>query len=343
MDCGPTCIRMIARHYGRTFAMDELRRKSYITKEGVNLLGISDAAEAIGFRTLGVKISFDKLKGDAQLPCIAHWNQRHFVVVYDINNSNVKVADPAIGLLTYSVADFQRCWLATESNGQSVGIALMLEATPRFYEVDAEADVNEVTGFRYILSYLRSYRKYVFQIGLSMLLVMLIQFVFPFLTQSIVDVGISTKNVSFIYLVLAAHLMLFFSRTVVEFFRRWIMLHLSTRINLSIISDFLVKLMKLPISFFDSKNVGDILQRINDHSRVEAFISSSSLNLIFALFNLIIFGVVLATYHIPIFFVFSAASVIYVLFVLIHENAPRVRLQAIYCDVKEPVIAHTID
>lgn len=317
MDCGPTCLRMIAMHYGRRFAMEELRSKARIKKGGVSLLGISDAAEEIGFRTLGVKVPFRKLVSDVQLPCIVHWNQRHFVVVYKIKKDKIFIADPVAGLLTYKETEFLKCWLSIGSNGSSAGIALLLEPTPLFYEVEAKSDNNTKKGFEYIWGYIRSYQNFILKLILGMLLGSLIQLIFPFLTQLVVDVGIKTKDISFIYIILAAQLMLFFSRTVVDFFRRWILLHLSTRINLSIVSDFLIKLMRLPISFFDSKNIGDILQRIEDHSRIESFISSSSLSILFSFFNLIVYSIILYVYNVPIFIIFFAGSIVYGTYVVL--------------------------
>lgn len=323
MDCGPACLKMVARHYGRTFSMNELREKCRTKKNGSNMLGISDAAESIGFRTVGLKVSYDKLADNAQMPCIVHWNQKHFVVVYRISDGKVTVADPATGVLTYSKSDFLKCWLATESNGSLRGFVLLLEPTPQFYHVDTQEDTNAQRGVNYIIGYLRSYRGLLYQLFLGMLLGSLIQLVFPFLTQSVVDVGINTQNVSFIYIVLAAQLMLFLSRTVTDFFKRWIILHLSTHINLSIVSDFLVKMMKLPMGFFDSRNIGDILQRIGDHTRIETFISTSSLSIIFSSFNLIIYGIVLATYHVPIFLVFFGTSCLYAMYVVFFLKARR--------------------
>lgn len=334
MDCGPSCLRMVAKHYGKSYSLNELRNKAFITREGVSMLGISDAAEAIGFHTLGVKIPFEKIAIDAPLPCIVHWNQNHFAIVYRISKSpfssrwllggrragdevKVWVADPAVGLLTYTKEEFLRCWLSTSSNGSHLGVALLLEPTPVFYQTEAASDVNARTGFRYLFGYLRTYQRFITQLLIGLLLGSLIQLILPFLTQSIVDVGINTRNVPFIYLILAGQLMLFFGRTVAEFLRRWILLHLSTRINLSIISDFLIKLMQLPMGFFDSKKIGDILQRIEDHSRIERFLSSSSLSILFSFFNLVVFGVVLAIYSVPIFFIFFVASALYIGYVLL--------------------------
>jgi ATP-binding cassette, subfamily B, bacterial len=317
MDCGPSCLRMIAKYHGKSYSLTELRNKSFINREGVSMLGISDAAEAVGFRTLGVKIPFEKLVIDAPLPCIVHWNQNHFAIVYRIKKNRVWVADPAAGLLTYTKDEFLKCWLSTSSNGRSEGVALLIETTPVFYQTEAASDLNKRTGFNYLLGYLHSYRRFIVQLLIGLLLGSLIQLILPFLTQSVVDVGINTRNVPFIYMVLAGQLMLFIGRTVAEFLRRWILLHLSTRINLSIISDFLIKLMQLPMGFFDSKKIGDILQRIEDHSRIERFLSSSSLSILFSFFNLIVFGAVLALYNIPIFLIFFAASTLYVLYVML--------------------------
>ncbi|MFM8743512.1 MAG: ABC transporter transmembrane domain-containing protein, partial [Cytophagales bacterium] len=226
------------------------------------------------------------------------------------------MADPAVGLINYTKQEFLKSWLSASSNGTGLGVALLLEPTPAFYENEADIDANTKMGFSYLLGYLRTYRRFIVQLLVGLLLGSLIQLILPFLTQSIVDVGINTRNVSFIYLVLGGQLMLFAGRTVAEFLRRWILLHLSTRINLSIISDFLVKLMQLPMSFFDSKKIGDILQRIEDHSRIEQFLSSSSLNILFSFFNLIVFGVVLAFYNVSIFLIFFVASALYVGYVM---------------------------
>lgn len=282
MDCGPTCLQMVAKHYGRHYPLQQIRKKASIGREGVSLLGISDAAEQMGFRTIGVKISFEKLVSEAPLPCIVHWYQRHFIVVYRIRKNKVYVADPASGLLTYSEPEFKKGWLAAQDNGLETGVALLLETTPRFYEHETEETQNKQKSFAYVFGYLLNHRKLIFQLVLGLLAGSLIQLVLPFLTQSIIDVGVNTRNVPFIYLVLAGQVMLFISRMAVDFIRRWILLHLSTRINISIISYFLLKLFKLPMSFFEGKMIGDILRRIEDHARVERFLSTSSLTILFS-------------------------------------------------------------
>ncbi|MBS1775016.1 MAG: peptidase domain-containing ABC transporter [Bacteroidetes bacterium] len=327
MDCGPTCVRMIAKHYGKALSIGELRSKSFITRGGVSMLGISEAAAAFGLRTLPVKIPFDKLKDEAPLPCIVHWNQNHFVVVYKIRKGKVYIADPDAGLFVLKRKDFEESWLSAKNEtngenkgqGQPMGVVLLIEPTAAFYEIEKGGDTinKKKIGLTYLFSYLNSYRKLVFQLCLSLLLGSLIQLLFPFLTQSVVDVGINTHNLNFIYLVLIGQLMLTFSRASVEFIRGWILIHLSARINISIISDFLIKLMQLPMSFFDQKMTGDILRRIDDHSRIERFLSSSSLNILFSFFNLIVFSSVLIFYSLPIFFVMMTGSMFYVAYTLL--------------------------
>lgn len=315
MDCGPSCLRIIAKHYGKNYSLQNLREKSRITREGVSLLGISDAAEAIGMRSIGVSITFEQLAEEATLPCIVHWGQNHFVVVYKISKKADKIfiSDPAEGLLKYSKKEFLNKWISTKKDDENKGIALMLEPAPDFYET--EDDKNDKTSFKFLFQYIKPHKKLITQLFLGLLTGSLLQLIFPFLTQSVVDFGISNQNISFIYLVLIAQLMLYIGRTAVDFIRGWILLHISTRVNISLISDFLIKLMKLPISFFDKKMTGDILQRINDHSRIESFLTSTSLNIIFAFVNLIIFGIVLLFYSVEIFLIFLVGSFLYGLWI----------------------------
>jgi len=309
MDCGPSCLRMIAAFYGRTYSLQKLRELSHISREGVSLLGLSDAAESIGFRTIGARITVEQLL-NAPKPCVVHWDQDHFVVVYNYRKGKVYVADPAFGLVEYPEAEFKKHWLATVRQGELKGICLLFEPTPKFFEQEGEK-VNR-SNFRFLLKYLKPHRKLVFQLILGFLVGSLIQLIFPFLTQSIVDVGINTQDINFIYLILAAQMMLFISRMTVDFIRSWILLHISTRINISIISDFLIKLMKMPIGFFDTKMIGDLLQRIGDHNRIERFLTSQSLNVIFSVFNIVIFSIVLVIYNLGIFLVFLFGSAVYI-------------------------------
>lgn len=326
MDCGPTCLRMVAKHYGKNYTLQTLRDKSYITREGVSMLGISDASEAIGFRSMGVRITFEQLLKEAPLPCVAHWNQNHFVVVYKISKKRngqtfVHVSDPARGLIRFTKEEFVSSWANTKEDGEEKGLCLLLEPTPDFYQNEDEK-INK-SGFKFLFSYLRPYKKIITQLFLGLLLGSLLQLIFPFLTQSIVDKGINTQDLGFVTLIVIAQLVLIFSRTLVEFIRSWILLHLGTRINISLISDFLIKLMKLPVSFFDTKMIGDLIQRIGDHNRIESFLTSSTLNILFSFFTLIIFGAVLLVYSVNIFLIFLFGSVLYTLWVYVFMKKRR--------------------
>ncbi len=319
MDCGPTCLRIVAKYFGKHYKLDTLRDRSHITREGVSLLGISRAAESIGFRTMGVKIGFEQLKTEAPLPAIVHWNQNHFVVVYKITGKKgeevMHVSDPAAGLIKYPVNEFLNCWQSTAEGEEKQGVALLLEPTPDFYSsADEKLDKRRLS---YIFKYLQPFRRLIVQLFLGLLLGSLLQLLLPFLTQSIVDQGIGNRNISFIYLVLIAQLVLTLSRVSVEFIRGWILLHLGTRVNVSLISDFLAKLMRLPMRFFDTKMTGDLMQRIGDHKRIESFLTGTSLNVIFSFVNVIIFGIVLLVYSYKIFVVFFIGSALYALWVVL--------------------------
>ncbi len=314
MDCGPTCLRIIAKHYGKHYTLASLRRLSETTREGSSLKNIADAAEKIGFRTLGAKISFTQLQHEAPLPCIAHWNQNHFVVVYKIKKNKVYVSDPAHGLLQYSVAEFLQHWIGNNATVTTQeGIVLLLEPTPKFQQQSGIADNNHTPqqGFSFLLQYLFRYKKLMTQLFIGLVAGSLLQLIFPFLTQSVVDIGIQNQDLNFIYLILAAQLFLFLGKTSIEIIRSWILLHISTRINISLISDFFIKLMNLPIAFFDTKMTGDIMQRINDHQRIENLLTTTSLSVLFSMVNLVVFGIVLAGYNLKIFAVFFVGSLLY--------------------------------
>lgn len=311
MDCGPACLRMVAKYYGRHYALEFLRERSFLTRQGVSLLGISDAAESIGLRALAVRMTPNALTSDTRLPCIVHWRQNHFIVVYRVRKDRVYVADPGHGLLTYSRDEFMRGWA---SGDREEGIALLLEPTPDFYASPFEEHPRP--GIRFILTYLGPYRSMLVQLLVGMLLGSLLQLVFPFLTQSLVDFAITNRNLEFVYTVLLSQLMLFISRTTVDLIRSRILLHVGARINISIISDFLLKLTKLPLSFFDTKLTGDLLQRISDHRRISGFLTGSTLGILFSLFNFVIFGVVLSIYSLKVMGVFLAGSAVVVFWVL---------------------------
>jgi ATP-binding cassette subfamily B protein len=319
MDCGPTCLRMIAKYYGKTYSLQQLRDKMFVGREGVSLLAISDAAEDIGLRTLAARIPFEKLAEEVTFPCIAHWQQYHFVVIYNIKGDTVTVADPANGIIKYTKAEFLRGWKA---NTNEEGIVLLVEPTPEFYHKTGDDSPNK-SGFKFLFSYLFSYQRFLTQLVIGLVVGSLLQLIFPFLTQSLVDYGINNQDIGFVYTILLAQLMLFVSRTSVELIRSWILLHIGTRINISIISDFLIKLMKLPISFFNQKMIGDILQRIGDHQRISAFLTGSSLSILFSSFNFIVFGIVLLIYSSTIFLIFLGGSLLYIIWVLFFMRQRR--------------------
>ncbi|MEO0775830.1 MAG: peptidase domain-containing ABC transporter [Bacteroidota bacterium] len=324
MDCGPTCLRMIAKHYGRDYALTYLRDHSYIDREGVSIRGISEAAEHIGMRTLAVKIPFQTDSDEeadllsVPLPGIVHWQQKHFVVVYRVNKKYVWIADPAKSKMRLSRKEFERHWISD----QNMGVALLMEPSPDFYAREGEQPIKK-TGFGFLFRYLTPYRRLVAQLGLGLLLASIFQLIFPFLTQAIVDVGIENQNIEFIYLILLAQLMLFLSQTAVSTIQSWILLHIGTRVNVNLLSDFLIKLMKLPIGFFDSKMIGDLLQRINDHRRIEEFLTNSTLITLFSFFNLLIFSIVLLIYNALIFGIFIVASVLYLSWITIFLRKRR--------------------
>jgi ATP-binding cassette, subfamily B, bacterial len=321
MDCGPTCLRMVSKHYGRGYTMDTLRQKSGLNREGVSLLGISEAAEQIGFRTVGAKLTWQQFKEEAQLPCIVYWNQVHFVVAYKIKKNRVYIADPAKGKVTYPKDEFLRCWVNTSHNGKRTGIVLLLYTTPAFY--DLEGETGNRLSFGILLRYILPYKNLLFQLALGLLAASILQLIFPFLTQAVVDIGIQNRDINFIYIILLAQIMLFIGQTSVEFIRSWILLHMSTRINISILSDFLIKLMKLPMPFFDTKNVGDIMQRMGDHQRIERFLTSETLSTLFSFVTLLVFSLVLAWYNMLIFTVFLVCSLLYVGWVVLFLRKRR--------------------
>lgn len=315
MDCGPTCLRMITKFYGRSYSLQYLREHAFITREGVSMLGISDAAEQIGFRTMGVRVTLGQLDTELPLPCILHWNQRHFVVCYKIKNGKYYIADPASKRLVYEKEEFEHCWFSTQVEGKDTGTALLLEPGPEFY--DREEDVKDKKReLSFFFRYLTPYKRELFQLILGMLTGSILQLIMPFLTQSLVDTGIRDGNLSFITLILIAQVVIFVAQLSVGFIRSWILLHMNTRINIALISDFLAKLMRLPLHFFDTKMVGDIMQRIGDHNRIESFMTGSSISALFSFVNFIVFGFVLAYYDLTILGLFLFGNGLYVAWVL---------------------------
>jgi len=318
MDCGPSCLRMIALYYGKSYTLETLRERCFITREGVSLLGISEAAESIGMHTIGVKITLGQLAEEAVLPCIIHWNQNHFVVLYKIDKNRrggyrFHVSDPASRRLVYDESEFRKCWISNKE--EEVGTALLLEPGPDFKNMEDETRQAR-RDLLFFTRYLYSYKSQFMQLLLGMLVGSGLQMIFPFLTQSLVDVGIHSSDLSFVTMILVAQLVLFVSQLSVGFIRSWIMLHVNSRIDISLISDFLIKLMKLPLRYFDTKMTGDIMQRIGDHARIKTFLMGNSINIIFSLFNFLLFGAILGYYSIIILGIFLLGNSIYVMWVL---------------------------
>ena len=319
-DCGPTCLRMIAKYYGKEYSAEMLRRHCYISREGVSMLGISDAAEFVGFRTLGVLVTFEQLAEEALLPCILHWNQNHFVVCYRITKGkkgkyNIYISDPASQRLCYTKDEFLRCWASNWQGRESRGTALLLEPGIDFGKIADEVSVDK-RGLSSFLSYFLPYRGQLVQLLLCMLTGSLIQLLFPFLTQAMVDWGIGERSLDIITLVLLAQLVLFLAQLCVGFIRGWLLLHINSRIDISLISDFLAKLMSMPLHFFDTKRTGDIMQRIGDHARIKNLLMGNSIGILFSLFNFILFGGILAYYSLGILAIFLSGNICYVLWIL---------------------------
>ncbi len=313
MDCGPACLKMVAGFYKMSFSLETLRKKCFITREGVSFLGLSEAADSLGFRTIGVKIHFDILNENVPLPCIVHWRQKHFIVVYKIKKDKIWVADPGVGLIKFDREEFVKNWASTVVDAKPAGLVLIIEPTPALFDNDTKRE--KTNGFKFLFKYFRLYRKYLYQLVLGLVLGSCIQLVIPFLTQSIVDIGLNNNDIGFIYLILFAQLALVFGRMSVEFIRGWLLLHIGSRVNVAVISGFLQKLMSLPVAFFDTKLTGDILQRVEDNNRIEEFLTSASLNILFSFFNLAIFGIVLAVFSIKILALFLTGSLLYILWV----------------------------
>lgn len=332
MDCGAACLKMVAEFHGRRYSLQHLRQYSYLDREGVSSMGIAKAAEALGLQALPVKVPFEGKEDeagltDAPLPLVAHWGQRHFVVVHKISRKHVWVADPASGKIKLALPDFKRHW----SGKGERGVVILFETTPRFWETDEQPD--SPASFGHLLKYLKPYRRLIVQLVIGLVAASAIQLAFPFLTQAIVDTGIANHDLRFVWLILFAQLMLFAGQVSVRFLQSWILLHIGSRVNISMVGDFLVRLMAQPLQFFDTKMTGDLLQRIADHRRIEEFLTGSTLNILFSLFNLFVFGLVLAVYNLQIFTVFVFSSLAYLGWILVfmkkRANADYLRFRAL--------------
>lgn len=325
MDCGPSCLRMISKYYGKSYSLQTLREKCYISRDGVSMLGISEAAESIGFKTMGVKISFEQLVNEAQLPCILHWNQNHFVVCYKIEKKKsgkfkLYIADPGSLCLTYTKDEFLKCWGMKASE---IGLVLMLQPTAKFYSSQNENESSKHSLF-YFLGYFVPYRTLLMQLVMGMVIACFLQFAFPMLTQSMVDIAIKDRNLNFVCLILVAQSMLFLAQLAIGFIQNWMVLHINTRISIALISDFLIKLMKLPLRFFDVKNTGDILQRIGDHERIQSFLMGPAFHMLFSVWTFFVFAGILGYYNAYILTIFAIGNLLYALWIFIFMKYRRI-------------------
>ena len=310
MQCGVASLAMVSSHFGKRYSVEYLSQVCCATHDGVSFLGIAQAAKKIGLKSLCGNASVEGIL-QAPLPCILHWNQNHFVVLYKIRRGKTfYIADPGKGKIRYSREEFKQHWVSTSSQGEEKGVAMFLEPTPEFGKLKGE-EAEGIHSFRFLMGYLKQYRRCFVQIALGLLVGSLLQLILPFLTQAIVDLGIKHQDIKLIWLILLGELMIVIGRTSTDFIRRWLLLHISMRINISLVSDFFIKLLKLPMSFFDTKLMGDLLQRMGDHSRVQSFLTNQTLGVMFTTLSFLIFGVILAYYNLSIFAVFLAGSALY--------------------------------
>jgi len=322
-DCGPTCLRMIAKFYGKTYSAEKLRNKSFVGRQGASLTDISGVAEDIGFKTMMAKVSIDKLIDEAPLPLIAHWRNNHYVVVFKTDKNKITVADPAHGIIKYTRKEFETHWVKVNGSTE-LGVVLLLEATPQFYvDVNDDDTANTTWGLPVLFKYLKPYRRMLGQLLIGMLAGSVLQLFLPIMTQSLVDKGIGVSNLNFIQLILIAQLMLVASRMILGLIQNRIFLFMNGRVSISLLSDFLIKLMKLPVSFFDSRNTGDILQRLGDNGRIQGFLTGTTLSLIFSVFNFFFFGIILGLYSVKILSIYLVGSVCHAIWIFIFLKKRR--------------------
>ena len=324
MQCGVASLAMVCRCFGAPYSLEFLSNFCHATTEGVSMLGITEAARRLGLETVSCRVSVEELSR-CPLPAILHWNQNHFVVLHKVSRKGGRfhIAAPGKGMRTMDKEEFCRHWISTRSNGDEKGLAMFFEPGPDFGKIRESAD-GERRSFRFLAGYLSQYRKYFFQIILGLLLGCVLQLILPFLTQSIVDIGIHHNDIGFIWLVLLGEMMIVVGRTATDFIRRWLLLHISMRINISLVSDFFIKLLKLPMSFFDTKLTGDLLQRMSDHSRVQTFLTGQVLNIVFSILSFIIFGIVLFIYNRIVFLVFFVGTIAYALWTIVFLRRRKV-------------------
>ncbi|EGW49536.1 hypothetical protein HMPREF0666_00020 [Prevotella sp. C561] len=315
-DCGPACLKIIAKHFGKFYSLQSLRDKCGITKEGVSLLDLSTGAESIGLRTLAIKCTIDDVVNSVPFPAIIFWKDSHFVVVYHANKKYIWVSDPAKGRIKYTHEEFKKGWY---QKGAKQGVLLAIEPTAEFKDSKAEREQRKNT-FSSILKYFTPYQRNFTLIFVIMLLVTALQGMLPFISKAVIDVGIKTSDVNFINMVLIGNISILLSVMIFNVIRDWILMHITARVNIALISDYLIKLMKLPVTFFENKLLGDILQRAQDHERIRSFIMNNSLSLIFSILTFVVFSIILLIYNAIIFYIFISGSILYAGWVLLFLN-----------------------
>ena len=321
-DCGVACIAMVCSWYSINLSLSELKEQCVPTMEGVSLKSIANTLENFGFRAIGGRITTTALIEKVTLPVILHWHQNHFVVLFKITRKKsgvlFHIADPATGPVIYSLEEFEREWISTRTLHEDKGVALLIykQENGIVYNHDKSDKQHATHIFSTILPYFREYKWFFFTVIFGYACLSLSQLIVPYLTKTIVDVGIASKDIHFIIIVLVAQLALLLGTTSARWVNNWIILHISTRISLSLVSNFLIKLMKLPIAFFDQTKVGDIIQRIGDHGRIESFITSQSLSLLYHIITFLVFGFAILTYSVNIFIVFLCFSAAYFIWLI---------------------------
>lgn len=319
-DCGPTCIQIIAKYYGKFISLQEIRELSAISKEGLSLYELGLTAERLGLKSLPIKATLSNLVTEIPLPCIAHWGNKHYIVIYKTDKKYVYVSDPLLGLVKYTRDEFIKRWIGINNEKSEKGILLLLEPTDKFNDIKSTANPSNIYAFNYFISHLKPYKKQTTQLLLTMFVLTLIQAILPFITQAIVDTGITSKDYNFIILLLVANVVLVISVTLGNWIRQSINIHISSRIKISILSNYIIKLLKLPLAYFENKLVGDILQRALDYDRMENFIMNSAFSIILAFFNLLVFGVILFIYQPILLFVFILGAMLYITWTLFFWN-----------------------
>lgn len=328
-DSGPTCLRIICKHFGKNFNIQTLREKAFATHEGTSINNLSDAAESLGLKTLVTELSLDRFFDNAVFPCVIRWGDDHYIIVYKTTSTKIYVCDPKQGLVTFQLKEFAIQWNAKFPESERKVEALLIEATPAFY---TRPEQYRKANIAYYLNYFKPYKRHFTQVFFGMIATVILTVIFPFLTRAIIDRGVNLRDMEFINVILIAQVVLLISRSVIGHIQSWIFLYVESRINLVIVADFLIKLLNLPISYFNSKSLGDVMQRIGDHKRIESFISSGSLSTIVSMFNLLIFGIILYSYSVNIFLIFFISTLAYISWVLPFSRRRRLHDSASFSE-----------